>query len=204
MIFLGPLYDWVAHTYSGRINHFPLIRLTFYSLDKTILYFLIFLGLRLWWRHHRHYRGQWGREILVWLFVFYLMLVFALTVFRGTYFPWQLQFYWHRPLGEINWQLWTQTAKLQQGQSIVDFIYNLFGNVAWFIPFGMLYPVLRQRRIGMIQTVFTGMAVSVCIEALQFILYTGITDVDDVMFNTLGALVGYLVYWVAHRLLHHR
>ncbi|WP_040534116.1 VanZ family protein [Schleiferilactobacillus shenzhenensis] len=194
MIFLGPLYNWVASIYSSRINHFPLIRLTFYSLDKTILYFLIFLVLRLLWRRLHGRRGQWGRELLLWVFVFYLMLVFALTVFRGTYYPWQLQFYWHRSLTEVNWQLWTQTAKLQQGQSIVDFIYNLFGNIAWFIPFGFLYPLVRQKPTGLIRTVLSGMLVSITIEALQFVLYTGISDVDDVMFNTLGALVGYILY----------
>lgn len=200
MIFLGPLYNWVATTFSDRINHFPLIRLTFYSLDKTLLYFLIFIGVRLIWRHHRHTTGGWGKELLVWVFVFYLMLVFALTVFRGVYFPWQLHLYLHRPLSDVNWQLWTQTAKLQQGQSIVDFIYNLFGNIAWFIPFGVLYPVIRKKRVGLFTTVLTGMLVSCIIEALQFILYTGISDVDDVMFNTLGALCGYLLYAIGRRL----
>ncbi|GAQ02491.1 antibiotic resistance protein VanZ [Companilactobacillus farciminis] len=41
-----------------------------------------------------------------------------------------------------------------------------------------------------------GAMISVSIEALQFVLNTGVTDIDDVIFNTLGAVVGYLLYFL--------
>ena len=47
MIFLGPLYHYLHTELAGRINHFPLIKLVVLSLDKTILYLLIFMALRL-------------------------------------------------------------------------------------------------------------------------------------------------------------
>ena len=49
MLFLGSLYNFLASQYATRINHFPLVKLTFQGLDKTLFYFLIFAVFRLIW-----------------------------------------------------------------------------------------------------------------------------------------------------------
>ena len=87
MLFLGPFYNWINSTSLSQVNHFPLVRLIIFSLDKTILYLLVFAVLRCLWlvRHHR--RTTFGRELKLGLFVGYLMLLFALTVFRDVYYP---------------------------------------------------------------------------------------------------------------------
>lgn len=38
------------------------------------------------------------------------------------------------------------------------------------------------------------MFLSIGIETLQFLLMTGVSDIDDVFFNTCGAILGYLIY----------
>jgi glycopeptide antibiotics resistance protein len=38
------------------------------------------------------------------------------------------------------------------------------------------------------------MLFSISIETLQFLLETGVSDIDDVFFNTCGAILGYLIY----------
>ena len=38
MLFLGSLYNFLASQYATRINHFPLVKLTFQGLDKTYYY----------------------------------------------------------------------------------------------------------------------------------------------------------------------
>ena len=43
MLFLGPLYNLLARLYATRINHFALIKLSLLAIDKTILYFLVYL-----------------------------------------------------------------------------------------------------------------------------------------------------------------
>lgn len=196
MYLLGPLYQAVEARYAARIAHFPLIRLIFYSLDKTLIYFLLFLCVRLVYLHLRQpkRRIHWGHELLLWLFIFYLLLLLALTVFRRIYFPWQLHFYWQRSPSVINLTPLTETMKLQYGQSIVDFLYNFYGNILWFIPFGLLWPWLHRRRVGVFKTTFCGFFLSILIETTQFFLATGVTDIDDVIFNTIGTIIGYLLY----------
>ena len=63
-------------------------------------------------------------------------------------------------------------------------IYHVVGNMAWFMPLGMLLPGGKRRCLA------AGAGLSVAIEAVQFLLGTGVSDVDDVLFNALGALAG--------------
>ena len=46
MLFLQPLYEYIFHHYAAHINHFALIKLILYSLDKTLFYFIIFVIIR--------------------------------------------------------------------------------------------------------------------------------------------------------------
>lgn len=93
MLFLAPLYNYLASQYATRINHFALIKLTLQGLDKTIFYFLLFALVRvIWLLAVRKRRGLWS-EFGLWLFAFYFLLVLMLTTFRiillplGTEFP---------------------------------------------------------------------------------------------------------------------
>lgn len=70
------------------------------------------------------------------------------------------------------------------------FVYHIIGNMAWFVPLGALLPALRPRINGR-KALLAGAALAAGIEALQYLLGTGVSDVDDVLLNALGALAGY-------------
>lgn len=194
MLFLQPLYDVVTHTLAGRINHFALIKLIFYSLDKTLFYFLVFAVLRLLWLLIAKRRRSIRSEAAVWIFAFYFILLLMLTTFRDTYFPWQLTFNFHRSLSDVNLVFMKETVKLVHGTSLLDFFYNSLGNIAWFIPYGFLMPILLRRRYCFWKVTLLGTLTSIGIETLQFVLMTGVSDIDDVFFNALGTVVGYGLY----------
>ncbi|WP_162000237.1 VanZ family protein [Companilactobacillus halodurans] len=196
MIFLGPLYDYIYKMYAMRINHFPLIRLSFYAVDKAILYTLFFIVLRFIWIKMKKKDTTFWYEFWLDLFVFYVFLLFALTVFREGYFIWQFKFYWHRPLSEINIVPLIETFKLADAKSLVDFIYNLYGNIMWFVPMGFFIPALSKKHLKFFDVVVIGALISISIETMQFVLNTGVTDIDDVIFNTIGAMVGYLLFFI--------
>ncbi|CCI85848.1 glycopeptide antibiotics resistance protein [Lactobacillus pasteurii DSM 23907 = CRBIP 24.76] len=199
MLFLGPIYTILARKYATSINHFALIKLGMLALDKTIFYFLIFAVIRLIWllciRHRRTVKS----EASVWLWTFYLIFLFMFTTFRKSYFPWQLTFYWDRPLSDINLIFFKETWKMIYAQSSVDFIYNLFGNILCFIPLGILTPIVFSKQQTLLRVVLAGMLISITIEAFQFVLLTGVTDIDDVFFNTCGMLLGYFIFWIFTR-----
>lgn len=198
MIFLGPLYNYISNLYSTRINHFPLIRLSLYGVDKAILYTLFFIFLRMLWLRLKHKKSTFSHEFWLAVFAFYVFLLYSLTVFRDGYFLWQFKFYWHRSLSEINLVPFIETFKLLNGQSPLDFFYNLFGNIVWFIPMGIFIPALGKKNRGFWRVVLIGATISVSIEAFQFVLRTGVTDIDDVISNTIGTAIGFLLYFICH------
>lgn len=73
-------------------------------------------------------------------------------------------------------------------------LVNLVGNVAAFVPLGLLVPWIRTRRTEFREVVLLGLGLSLAIEMLQYASGRRVADVDDVLLNTVGALLGYLAY----------
>ena len=71
---------------------------------------------------------------------------------------------------------------------------NTFGNIALFMPLGACLVVMghnsRRIRFGRGGTILLAMALSLGIEITQYIFSLGFSDVDDLVFNTLGASLG--------------
>lgn len=68
------------------------------------------------------------------------------------------------------------------------------GNLVLGMPFGVLLPILVPRRLRMIRMVLLTVLVIVVVELVQGALVAGRAfDVDDVILNTAGALLGYLL-----------
>lgn len=78
------------------------------------------------------------------------------------------------------------------------FYINFLGNIILFIPIGFLLPLLFKRMEFLPFTVIVGLCISLFIEIMQ-LPQNRSSDVDDLWLNTLGALLGYLVYLVFRR-----
>ncbi len=66
-------------------------------------------------------------------------------------------------------------------------------NIVVFVPVGILFGIaMRSRNVWV--ALLLGAGLSVGIEVSQFVFKKGFTEVDDVMHNTLGCLIGYGVY----------
>lgn len=71
---------------------------------------------------------------------------------------------------------------------------NIVGNVAVFLPFGFFLPIL-SRRVRKLRWIFVlSFLLSLSIEATQLIFRVGCFDVDDLFLNTLGGIMGFLIY----------
>lgn len=80
------------------------------------------------------------------------------------------------------------------------FVLNFIGNVGIFIPIGFFVPLL-WRNINIKKAVLVGFCTSLFIELTQLIL-PRVTDIDDLWMNTLGAVIGYLIYIVINKFAH--
>lgn len=80
--------------------------------------------------------------------------------------------------------------------SIHDWFFkNLACNVIMFMPYGFLLPFIIQwnKRTG-IKVALSGCIVSVVIEIFQYVTALGQCDIDDVILNTVGVILGYGIY----------
>lgn len=76
---------------------------------------------------------------------------------------------------------------------------NLAGNVIGFMPFGMLLPVLTREVRSVWRVGALGFEISALIEFSQLLFQVGCFDVDDMILNTLGAVLGYAAFWISSR-----
>lgn len=74
---------------------------------------------------------------------------------------------------------------------------NLFGNVLIFVPFGFFEPMASRQR-SFWGTVMDGFLLSLLVEVFQFISKVGRFDVDDLILNTSGVIIGYLIFLVCN------
>lgn len=83
-------------------------------------------------------------------------------------------------------------------------IFNLFGNVILFIPLGLLVPFLFFKFHNIHRVFCLALAVSLMIETLQLLFLLGSFDVDDLLLNVLGGLIGYGMFRIGAAIIHWR
>lgn len=76
--------------------------------------------------------------------------------------------------------------------SLMRILENVLGNIIIFIPFGLLLPIILKKEYKNI--VLCGIIFSAFIEIIQFIFGLGSTDIDDLLLNTIGVIIGYLLF----------
>nr|WP_245173170.1 VanZ family protein [Streptomyces aureus] len=75
-----------------------------------------------------------------------------------------------------------------------DAVKQIGGNLLLGVPFGVLLPVVFPRTRGILRVLALTAVVMFLVELVQGALITGRSfDIDDVILNTTGALVGYLL-----------
>lgn len=144
---------------------------------------------------------NWKREIQL-LLVYICIIVVA----RFTFFPFSkvngavqpLAFDWKTAFSvRINW---IPFVHLLDYPGIRDILINVLGNTAMFIPLGIVWPSVYKELNTHGKIMGAGIGVSLCIEILQLPFYDRVTDIDDLMLNTLGFVIGYLLYLFIRRL----
>lgn len=71
---------------------------------------------------------------------------------------------------------------------------NLGGNVLAFVPFGFMLPVVIRKRKCFFDAGMLSFLLSFCIETIQLTFKVGSFDVDDLLLNTAGGILGYVSY----------
>ena len=83
---------------------------------------------------------------------------------------------------------------IMSGENFHYAIVNLVGNVAVFIPLGALIPLVFKKLASFWKYILSAIIIPVVIESIQLVFMVGCFDVDDIILNVLGLLIGYGIY----------
>ena len=72
---------------------------------------------------------------------------------------------------------------------------NIIGNIAMFIPVGLAWPFCFKKLDTIGKTVLAGAGFPLFIEITQLPFYDRCSDVDDLILNTTGILIGAIIYF---------
>lgn len=115
------------------------------------------------------------------LFVEYVFLLFCSTVI-------------FRSVGETRQYDFHPFWSYDRPELLVENIMN----VVVFVPVGLMLGSLLRVKGSWLVALLIGCGISVTIEALQFFLMRGFSEVDDVIHNTLGCILGYSLWLMVH------
>ena len=77
---------------------------------------------------------------------------------------------------------------------------NLIGNIAMFIPLGIVWPAVFPKLDKPWKVIAAGVGASLCIEILQLPFFARSSDIDDLILNSTGYLMGYGIWLLVNRL----
>lgn len=72
-----------------------------------------------------------------------------------------------------------------------SYMLNIYGNILGFIPIGILFPILFEKTRKAYKIATTTFLISFVIETIQFLTEVGSFDIDDIILNTIGGIIGY-------------
>ena len=96
--------------------------------------------------------------------------------------------------GGINFVPFAMMHGLFTEKSLWTFIINVFGNIFLFVPFGFMLPWKFPKANTAFWAAVAGASLSACIEIIQLLFSSRFTDIDDIILNTGGAVIGYLLF----------
>lgn len=71
---------------------------------------------------------------------------------------------------------------------------NLVGNIVALVPYGLFLPIMSPRNRSLWHVALLTFDFSFVVEIIQLVSKVGSFDVDDLMLNTLGGILGYLLF----------
>ncbi len=125
-------------------------------------------------------------------FVVGVLFAYVLAMACVAFFPMTIIFYdWH---GRFNLVPLASIIDLVQHATSSTALKNIGGNIVMFVPLGFLLPLLVRKLRSAGSLICRVAIISAAIEILQLPTRVRATDVDDIILNVIGAVLGYAVF----------
>jgi len=170
------MFSTFSNTIQGVVN------LTWPMLLISIV---ILVSFRICYIIKKHDRFVFYKELLMLSFIIYILCLFQVVTFTDDV-TWSTNNF--IPFKEI--LRYNVTSRL--------FLKNVIGNMIMFLPFGFFISYYLENKKPYLTIILTLIA-SIAIETVQLAIGR-VFDVDDIILNICGGLLGYLIYYLMYKI----
>ena len=176
--------EMVLYTFTiaekGLQNYLPRIAIGWWICSLTVIAVAIIINLQLFRGGHRKVSTAVGSVATVLYFVLVIVITFGSRL----------------PDPHIQYQLVPFLSHKLALQGDENEQFQILCNVLLFVPFGITYPFLNFAKngdsiVGLLKYAFI---FTFGIEFLQLLTRIGCFEIDDMINNVLGAVIGYLLF----------
>ena len=119
-------------------------------------------------------------KVVLWsIFFIYMIIVLGATIGDRT-----------SGYESVNLHLFSSYKEAYNNFSLGEW-RNIILNILMFVPIGFIMPLLLKKCENWYITYLVGFGITLFIEILQLISKRGIFEIDDIINNTLGCVIGY-------------
>lgn len=150
---------------------------SFYYLLCVAIVFVVLIVMRLFGK-------RWSRSIALAMTLSYLFLILSITVFTRN----------HVDLATFDLDsnvlpmFWVYREILRNESRRTELIAQIIMNMLMLAPLGFMIPFITKK-----YPVLIGIGCSILIELIQLITERGYFEIDDILHNSLGVVLGYLI-----------
>ena len=139
---------------------------------------------------------KWGRPVVIVIFCVYLAILAYFLFFSERYGRGETREY------HYNLELFREIKRYiayRDQFGVEYFMVNIVGNVLAFLPFGFFVPILSPKNRKFFWVTLYGFEFSLMVELVQLSFQVGTFDVDDLLLNTIGSMLGYIAFLICKK-----
>lgn len=148
------------------------------------------------------------RYLLIGITIIYFIVVIGILLFRNRYSPGSSLLYWDsikRNIQLIPFYTISEMFSLMSNQMVsysARFLamLNLLGNLLILFPAGLFLPAIFEKLRSFKAYIFCIFLFIFIVEILQLFTLAGAFDIDDILLNSIGAILGFTVFKGLRRL----
>lgn len=149
------------------------------------IFLCVLITVRIAYLITNHKKIEIYKEVFGLIFVIYILLLFELLTATDT-----------NPYHGVNLKPFTEITRYKFGTKL--FNINVFGNILIFIPFGLfISSYLKSKKV--FPVLFISIITSTFAELVQLKIGRSF-DIDDIILNVVGSIIGYLLYLALKKL----
>jgi len=148
-------------------------------------------------------QDKFSRAFLWFVLIFYTLILTKLILFKRSteYIKAHLRHY-NLDMAKANMhhaylQPFSSIRFYLSGRMPLGYVFvNLVGNIAGFIPLAIILCLLFKPLRSAAACIGCIFLVSCSFEIIQLFTRLGVCDIDDVILNTFGGMIGYFIFWL--------